>query len=235
MAVIARLLKYFTRSRTEIGPDLVDAVGDPGSDDAVPTEKAVRDALSGATGAHGDLTGRDSENQHPETAISFTDVTTGNASTGMHGYMPKLSGDGAKYLGGDGAEHAIPEPDLSSVAMLGSSNEFSEAQTVSPYSLSIDFAGEVAWNTDSKQNAELIVDANLTDWVIQNGAAGRVLHLRLSMAGSYSVSFPSSIFKGMDDFTAPTSGYVTHLGFRMQTDSVLEFLGASPEFEEWVT
>jgi hypothetical protein len=119
--------------------------------------------------------------------------------------------------------------------MLGDSNEFSAAQTVGRTYLSVDFAGEVNWDTDAKQNVDLLVTDDITDWAIQTGAAGRVLHMRLSMGGYYSVAFPSSIFKGMDDFTLPDSGYVTHIGFRMQSDSVLEYLGQTAAFEEWDT
>lgn len=38
-----------------------------------------------------------------ETKISFTDVTTGNASTSNHGYLPKLNNSATQFLNGQGA------------------------------------------------------------------------------------------------------------------------------------
>lgn len=37
-----------------------------------------------------------------ESDVTFTDIDTNNASTDMHGYLPKLSGDDTEYLNGDG-------------------------------------------------------------------------------------------------------------------------------------
>lgn len=37
-----------------------------------------------------------------ESTITFTDITTGNATTLAHGYLPKLSGSTSNYLRGDG-------------------------------------------------------------------------------------------------------------------------------------
>lgn len=37
-----------------------------------------------------------------ETQITFTDITTGNAGTGQHGYLPKLGGGTANFLRADG-------------------------------------------------------------------------------------------------------------------------------------
>ncbi len=39
---------------------------------------------------------------HAESAITFTDITTNNATTSKHGYLPKLSGSTSKFLRGDG-------------------------------------------------------------------------------------------------------------------------------------
>lgn len=39
-----------------------------------------------------------------DSAIAFTDVTTGNASTSKHGYMPKLGNDATKFFNGQGAQ-----------------------------------------------------------------------------------------------------------------------------------
>ena len=38
-----------------------------------------------------------------ESTITFTDVTTGNASTGQHGYLPKLGGGTSNFLRADGS------------------------------------------------------------------------------------------------------------------------------------
>lgn len=38
-----------------------------------------------------------------ENKISFTDITTGNASTSNHGYLPKLNNSATQYLNGQGA------------------------------------------------------------------------------------------------------------------------------------
>ena len=46
MSVLARLLQYLSRDRAAVGPELVDVLGDPGTDTRVPTEKAVRDAIA---------------------------------------------------------------------------------------------------------------------------------------------------------------------------------------------
>lgn len=43
-----------------------------------------------------------------ETVITFTDVTTNNASTSKHGYLKKLSGSSTDYLGGDGNWTPLP-------------------------------------------------------------------------------------------------------------------------------
>lgn len=40
--------------------------------------------------------------------LSLSDVTTNNASTSKHGFMPKGSGTTTNYFGGDNAEHALP-------------------------------------------------------------------------------------------------------------------------------
>jgi hypothetical protein len=38
----------------------------------------------------------------PESQLTFSDITTNNSSTLMHGFLPKLSGTATQYLGGDG-------------------------------------------------------------------------------------------------------------------------------------
>lgn len=51
MAILSRLIKYLSRSRSEIGPNVVDTLANPGSDDNIPTEKAIRSALATAAGS----------------------------------------------------------------------------------------------------------------------------------------------------------------------------------------
>ena len=47
----------------------------------------------------------------PATQVGFTDVTTGNASTTAHGYLPKLPGNTTTFLRGDGT-FAAPSGDV---------------------------------------------------------------------------------------------------------------------------
>lgn len=42
-----------------------------------------------------------------ESTVSFTDITTGNASTSKHGYLPKLNGSSSYFLNGAGSWSAI--------------------------------------------------------------------------------------------------------------------------------
>lgn len=39
---------------------------------------------------------------HAESTLTFTDITTNNATTTKHGFLPKLTGDTSKYLRADG-------------------------------------------------------------------------------------------------------------------------------------
>lgn len=43
-----------------------------------------------------------SSHAHAESTITFTDITTGNATTSLHGYLPKLGGGTTNYLRADG-------------------------------------------------------------------------------------------------------------------------------------
>ncbi|HOJ19621.1 MAG TPA: hypothetical protein PLT92_13750, partial [Ignavibacteriaceae bacterium] len=56
-----------------------------------------------------------------ETKISFTDVTTGNASSSMHGFLPKLANTGTKFLRDDGTWQTAGTGDVSS----SGNNEYS--------------------------------------------------------------------------------------------------------------
>jgi hypothetical protein len=57
---------------------------------------------------------------HAESAITFTDITTNNATTSKHGYLPKLSGSTSEFLRGDGTWVAALEldADLTAIAAL---------------------------------------------------------------------------------------------------------------------
>lgn len=44
-----------------------------------------------------------SSHTQAESTITFTDITTGNATASVHGYLPKLSGNTTTYLRGDGS------------------------------------------------------------------------------------------------------------------------------------
>lgn len=43
-----------------------------------------------------------------EANLSFTDITTANATSSQHGLLPKLSGNAAEFLNGDGAWSTLP-------------------------------------------------------------------------------------------------------------------------------
>lgn len=48
------------------------------------------------------------QHTHVEADLILSDITTDDASTAAHGFLPKLPGSASKYLGGDGAFHDIP-------------------------------------------------------------------------------------------------------------------------------
>jgi hypothetical protein len=57
-------------------------------------------------GSHGltysDVGAAAASHSQAESSITFTDITTGNATTGAHGYLPKLGGGTTNYLRADG-------------------------------------------------------------------------------------------------------------------------------------
>lgn len=57
---------------------------------------------------HQALINRDTLGAHPESAIAFTDITTGDVSTTTHGYAPKAPNDAAQVLLGTGAWGSAP-------------------------------------------------------------------------------------------------------------------------------
>jgi hypothetical protein len=111
-------------------------------------------------------------------------------------------------------------------------NTYNRSQTVTPYEPAISI-GEVNWDLELGQNAELSVTEAITDWYMPNGEAGRAITLRLYCPGNYSVTWPTSQFKNMNTFVLPASGNVTQISFRMKTYNVLEYIGQGPEFAEW--
>ncbi len=56
----------------------------------------------------------------PESKLTFTDITTGNASTSNHGFAPKYPNDATKYLDGTGA-YSVPAGGASGWALTGTS------------------------------------------------------------------------------------------------------------------
>lgn len=72
---------------------------------------AVSVAIYGlGTAAYTDSTDyASSSHTHAESSITFTDVTTNNASTTKHGYLPKLDGATTKYLNGNGGWTTPPD------------------------------------------------------------------------------------------------------------------------------
>lgn len=50
-----------------------------------------------------------------ESEVTFTDITTGNASTSKHGYLPKLPNDATKFLDGTGAWSTLPNAGASDI------------------------------------------------------------------------------------------------------------------------
>jgi hypothetical protein len=116
--------------------------------------------------------------------------------------------------------------------MLEEANTFTAAQTVAPGTLTSDM-GEVTWDTEANQNAVFEMDETITDWVIQNGLADRFVSLRLYKSGGTTMTWTSTVFKNTSAITMPDNGFVSVLSFRFKTDTVLEFLGQCPAFEEW--
>lgn len=60
-----------------------------------------------------------------ESVVTFTDITTNNASTTKHGYLPKLDGNSAHFLDGTGAFSAPPSGlTIGSTAISGSTSGY---------------------------------------------------------------------------------------------------------------
>lgn len=78
--------------------------------------------------------------------LSFTDITTNNASTSKHGLLPKLSNNAAQYLDGTGnysvptgtvISAANPTASVGTSAVNGSATTFMRSDAAPPISLSI--------------------------------------------------------------------------------------------------
>lgn len=79
------------------GPTLVTVNSNTGAwGDATHSAQITLDAKGRATAAASVLI------TPAESNVTFTDITTGNASTSNHGYLKKLSGTATQYMGGDG-------------------------------------------------------------------------------------------------------------------------------------
>lgn len=98
--VLGKPLRAYTNTETIIlNLPVEDYLGALGY--ANDTDKLFHCTLSGwiEVGTGGDVYDSD---------IIFSDITTNNATTSMHGFLPKLSGQSSQYLGGDGSYHDIP-------------------------------------------------------------------------------------------------------------------------------
>jgi hypothetical protein len=95
--------KITSRPTTVAASDLTDAVSLGGTQTL--TNKTFTTPTISSTGftnaQHGHL-GATSGGLLSEAALSFSDVTTGNASTGAHGYLKKLNNDATYYMDGTG-------------------------------------------------------------------------------------------------------------------------------------
>lgn len=66
-------------------------------------------SLTATVNAKGLVTAMSEQTVTPaESSVTFTDITTGNASTSKHGYLPKLDGSSTHYLNGAGAWSTPP-------------------------------------------------------------------------------------------------------------------------------
>lgn len=76
--------------------------------------------------AYGRITAVSAQTITPaESVVTFTDITTNNASTSKHGYLPKLDGNSAHYLDGTGAFSAPPSGlTIGSTAISGSTSGY---------------------------------------------------------------------------------------------------------------
>ncbi len=73
-------------------------------DTTAPTTQAFGDAAAVGTAAF--AARRDHKHAMPaapsDASLTFTDITTNNSATGQHGFLKKLDGNAAHYMGGDG-------------------------------------------------------------------------------------------------------------------------------------
>jgi hypothetical protein len=125
-----------------------------------------------------------------------------------------------------------PITGLDDFARLSVANRYLSSQTVAPRPISSS-AGVVAWNLSSAQNAELSTTESISGWTVMNGRAGLCPILRLSVTGEHTITWTATAFYDMTAFQMPASGKVSLLSFRFRTDTVMEFLGQSPAFDEW--
>lgn len=61
-----------------------------------------------------------------ETTITFTDVTTGNATTSKHGFLPKLGGGTSNFLRADGSWAAPPNTNTDTLQSIANSTAAAE-------------------------------------------------------------------------------------------------------------
>jgi hypothetical protein len=100
----------------------------------------------------------------PETAVTFTDVTTNNVSTSKHGFAPKAPNDATKYLDGTGAYSVPAGAGVAYNAISGNlPSSMTGTHTTATMSVS---AGQAADST----NAVYITGAGYS-WAVSNGNA----------------------------------------------------------------
>lgn len=90
----------FTIQNIDLDKDIIFSCNDGGSQ----TEIMILDGSAGQLSGYLKATTGviSASSTIPETVLSFTDVTTGNASTSNHGYLPKLNNSSTQYLNGQG-------------------------------------------------------------------------------------------------------------------------------------
>jgi hypothetical protein len=106
-----------TVSKSDVGLSNVDNTADASKPVSTAQQALVDDTAYDATSWNGDTTKAPSKNAvrdkietlgaPAESSVTFTDITTNDASTTKHGYLKKLPNDATKFLDGTGA-FAVP-------------------------------------------------------------------------------------------------------------------------------
>ena len=136
-----------------------------------------------------------------ESSVTFTDITTNNATTSLHGFLKKLSGTSTQYMGGDG-NWSTP---------VGTTYTGSGGITLSSRNFTLDYTNEgtftnAIWHGTAIANAYLAnstisgislgsslyaltaTDATLTFSVSYNGSAAATVGLNLANANTFTAA-----------------------------------------------